>query len=943
MKSNICKIFLAVFVLATASGLDAKTSVNGGYKIHGDGYRCGSYEDAGGAISQSDALTYGKLALSAYQDADTADAKGSISAYEGTGYVPLTKSETKELLSGSGLTVGGSDSNPTVSGDNTTLLNAIILKKCDGSGKPVEYVISYRGSKELGDWVDDAKQVADKVGVLPQQYKDAAALFSSVLSATSGTDTKLSCTGHSLGGGLVTYVMSSVDYGDRDVKGYTYNAAGLSEKTMEGLTNVGNASKDIVNVRNQLDPVSYVAYHVGEMYEVTTSAAGTRHTVKGDHGLEGLLDNMLAANSGEGSSPSVVDDISRQLAQLELQAISVENAISAAGLSSQESQSALLAEIERVTRDGGISLDDLTLDDVAIGSATEKSASDDAILAKWQSQIDGLKATLGTDEDKNLLQKAADLVKEKVKEGIEKGEGWINNGGIRDLLKKELGKALEGKVPSEDKARMLNLADALCNVGKDGGTSFAKALGSDGKDLLRSLAVAELAKQISAALPKDVADNVNKYLDMVLADGIDMMDPAARQQLVDTVKAGISECLPYKNSADAVNRLVQDVFDGKSVDVIDAASSLGTSLGIDALKDAISRTLGDEAAAKVNALIDAYTKDGAVGLTESALKEVNALIDKYAPGDSSAAALKKTVDGIVKGTATAGDIKSTVTELVGGYAEKIIDESGLDASAKKAAKEAVAELKKNGMSQLTQTAQDFIQNYVADKLGEDAGKAAGDLFHAIVTPSEDVWTALEKDIPVIGKAIGSKILAKVESYAAKQIDKFIAKHPVLQKMFGIVGLDGSSIVNGLKNIWGIFAGKGSLADKFKELGKRLVEDLKQIALRLLKWGLSKLTGWLNNLANKVLDKIIAWLGKLINNTDSSLIRKGLEWLKSQAESCKKKGAITTLTNTVNQKAYDWVKKRMTPAAQGGAKYEGVFYRNGGDTQSQGGAGNGPKK
>ena len=181
----------------------------------------------------------------------------------------------------------------------------------------------------------------------------------------------------------------------------------------------------------------------------------------------------------------------------------------------------------------------------------------------------------------------------------------------------------------------------------------------------------------------------------------------------------------------------------------------------------------------------------------------------------------------------------------------------------------------------------------------------------------------------------------MESYAAKQIDKFIASHPVLKEIFGAIGLDGQGIVNGIKNIWGIFTGEGSLLDKFKTLGKNLVEDLKKIAVKLFEWGMKKLTAWVNNLANKVLDKIIAWLGKMANGSSSSIIKKGLEWLKSQAEACKKKGAIATLTNNLNMKAVDWVKKKMEGKKPdpGAPVYEGIFYKGGGGN-SQGGSNGG---
>lgn len=768
----------------------AKHEVNNGYKVHGGNYTCADYETSSG-LDQNAASTYGKLAAASYQDDGTAFGNTTTAdAYKDTGYVPLTKSETEALLSkgllaGSAITVGGTEDNPTISGANKDRLNAMILKKTSADGKTTEYVISYRGSKEAGDWLDDAKQVADKAGVIPQQYKDAAELFQGVLKATEAEGAKISCTGHSLGGGLVTYALGSVDYAGRDVKGYTYNAAGLSESTMNTMTNTKQAALDIVNIRNQLDPVSYVAYHLGETYEVESSAPGTKHTVEGDHGINALLDNMQAISDG-----------------------------------------------------------------------TAVKGHDLAALA--------------------VLDEIADLV-------------------------------INGKVKTDG----FSISDMM----SDNVVAGAKGL-----------AIAELENQIAAALPKDVADNVNRYLDMVLAEGVDLLDAATKQQLLDTIKAGIKEYVPYKGSAEKINGIIQDVFDGKETDALEAAKSLGTAIGVDSLKEAIGKSLDKDAAERINKLIDGYTQGGKQGLTDAALKEVNDLIDKNAPGKGSAEALKKTLDGISKGTATADDLKNTSTELLGDYAEKIIDKSKLDPSVKKAAKEAIAELKKNGISDITSTAQDFIENYVTDKLGEEAGRAAGDLFDAIATPERDVWEAILDDLPVIAKELGSKLITKFEGKIAEQIDKYVKRHPVLQEIFGAIGLDGTKIVNGMKNIWGIFTGEGSIVEKFKILGKNLVADLKVIAVNILKWGLNKLSSWLNNLANKVLDKIIAWVTKLAGGASNSLVKSALGWVKGHLESFKKKGAVSTLTDKLNAKAVNWVREKMkSKPAEGEKEYNGVFF------------------
>ncbi len=519
--------------------------------------------------------------------------------------------------------------------------------------------------------------------------------------------------------------------------------------------------------------------------------------------------------------------------------------------------------------------------------------SKEIALEEWEKQIENLGKDMSAD-DRNMLQQVGDMIRTKIEEVIAKGEEWVKNGGIRDLIQTSLDKALDGKVSDADKARIKNLADKLCNIGQDGGRSFAEALGTDGEPLLRSLAVQQLQNQISKALPKDVADNVNNYIQMLAIDGYDFLDPVAKQQLLDAVKSAISEYLPYETSAATLNTFLQDIYDGKSVDVLDAAKNLGNSIAVDALRDAITKNMPPEVAGPLLSALDGYVQSG-FKLTGAVQGGLDALIDKYAPGSESAAELKNVLNGIMNGTATADDLKRASSAVFADRMKVMIDESNLSPEVKRAAKDAIDVLKQNGISGATAAAETFINDYVTDKLGPDAGKAASDIFHAMVTPGTDVWSTVKTSLPTIAKSIGTKILAKVESVVVNQIDNFIKKHPVLKEIFGALGIDGTGIVNGIKNIWGILKNAKSLQDALSKIGTAVVQGLKNMLKNLVAWGLEKLSGLLNNLVKKAAGWIADLLGKWSAKMDNALLKKGLDWLQSQATKCRKCGAQKVLS------------------------------------------------
>ena len=262
------------------------------------------------------------------------------------------------------------------------------------------------------------------------------------------------------------------------------------------------------------------------------------------------------------------------------------------------------------------------LNDAFATLPAEVQSGQDLANAAFQKQVASLLA------DKGLSESVYGLVKGKIDEAVKKGEAWVQNGGVREAVQKELAKALDGKVAETDRQRILNLADKLCTVNADGGKGFVAALGTDGKDLAVSLAVNEMKKQLADAWPADVADSVNAMLDTIANGGT---SEDVKRQLLAEVQKVIGEKIPYENAAKTVNGLLQDIVDGKALDTLDTLKNLGQAVGLDALRDVIAKNLDPEAAARLNALIDAYTQNGTQGLSEAALAEINTLMFHGSP------------------------------------------------------------------------------------------------------------------------------------------------------------------------------------------------------------------------------------------------------------------------------------------------------------------------
>ena len=302
-----------------------------GYKIHGkngqpEKFECKSFEKNLEKGKQYEALKYGYFSKFAYYGkSEYVNKIKSTAGADVSAYKLLPDAEIENIISGTSLMVKDrsiiskkdenlydkDDKNGRLDGHSeggSTRFDAKIFVKRDEGGKIIEVVISYRGTqfKNPRDWWDDVKQAA---GGVPDQYRQASELLRVVLNSDLFSGAQIVCTGHSLGGGLVTYAMADNDLSGR-VRGYTYDAAGLSGKTLDSLKNnidrVIDASHSIINVRAVKDPVSYVGYHLGKMYQIDV---GEDKIVK-NHDLDKLIAAMekipcksTDANNGQVCKP----------------------------------------------------------------------------------------------------------------------------------------------------------------------------------------------------------------------------------------------------------------------------------------------------------------------------------------------------------------------------------------------------------------------------------------------------------------------------------------------------------------------------------------------------------------------------------------------------------------------------------------------------------------
>ena len=148
----------------------------------------------------------------------------------------------------------------------------------------------------------DASSVTKQYfGYLDSQYAQALKIMNGVLASTSG---RVEVVGHSLGGGLTTYVVAACSDDRGRVTGTTFNGLGLSRMLQARLSAAERrrAEASVVNVKSSADPVFVMpmARHYGRIYDIPQeSDAWKAHSIDI---LIGVMRKVLDLAVGAGAS-----------------------------------------------------------------------------------------------------------------------------------------------------------------------------------------------------------------------------------------------------------------------------------------------------------------------------------------------------------------------------------------------------------------------------------------------------------------------------------------------------------------------------------------------------------------------------------------------------------------------------------------------------------------
>ena len=148
-----------------------------------------------------------------------------------------------------------------------------------------------------GGFTDASSVTKQYFGYLDSQYAQALRIMNGVLASTSG---RVEVVGHSLGGGLTTYVVAACDDGKGRVTGTTFNGLGPSRMLQARLTasERRRAESSIVNVKSSADPVFVMpmARHYGRIYDIPQESDAWKA-----HSIDILIGVMRMALSASGS------------------------------------------------------------------------------------------------------------------------------------------------------------------------------------------------------------------------------------------------------------------------------------------------------------------------------------------------------------------------------------------------------------------------------------------------------------------------------------------------------------------------------------------------------------------------------------------------------------------------------------------------------------------
>ncbi|MBR6023031.1 MAG: hypothetical protein IK066_11525 [Kiritimatiellae bacterium] len=316
---------------------------------------------------------------------------------------------------------------------------------------------------------------------------------------------------------------------------------------------------------------------------------------------------------------------------------------------------------------------------------------------------------------------------------------------------------------------------------------------------------------------------------------------------------------------------------------------------LDAIFDALGWSLDEKTAGDITDVIIDVLKNGLPKL-EQYEKKIGDLL----PGDASKKVMETLLDKVVRGDFDG--IETTIRDfgqaVAADYATGLVIDTGLVdglpvMDIQKAIQELVASGYDAGVSfvEVLQqaidggcfgggggTSQNTGINSTAPATGFNlpawlSGKLSG------ITPA-GVWGTIKAKIQTVG-------LQKLEQFAVKQLNSWINKYPGVKKwLVDIFGIDGQSIVNGVKNIWGVLRGNGTLSEKFEKLVSMAQNALCDMAKNALKYGLGKLKSWISSIANKWISKVVGWISNKIQQwfhikIPAKFLGKVQSWLNGQ--------------------------------------------------------------
>jgi len=374
------------------------------------------------------------------------------------------------------------------------------------------------------------------------------------------------------------------------------------------------------------------------------------------------------------------------------------------------------------------------------------------------------------------------------------------------------------------------------------GNAVEQALLNSGFPANQIPAARKLVEENLRALLAPGADP-SAILDKTMEDLVKIAIDAAGDAIAETLKkAGFKE-----DDAKAAKKIATDLLTG----ALDPKTDTGKALqkAGDQLVDLAQKIAGDTL--ERNLVL--------AGISKEQAKLARKIFD------DNFASLRK--DGTFDAQTTDNLIK-LASGLAGDAAENALLKAGFSkedaAKSKKLVKEVVSASLK-GDKDLGDVIRDNIASYVLDKIEGLVGAEGRALWQNAWNEylnGGDVWASVSAAAMGTLEIIAFKELEKIVD---AQLESLLAKNPFLKDIFDILGINTGSIMQGIKNIWGVLTGPGSLQDKLQQLVSMAADALKAMVQKLIDWGVQEISKMINKLISEIGQKIRDFVGNLLGN------------------------------------------------------------------------------